>query len=140
MLLFLNDLRYLQQLFSLQWSKRLNSGLKHKKKIKKKNPNTILGHLHAFLLLWGSSLSAKCSVLEYSGCFKKKRQHPPTTHHLLKKLIEWNFEQIRMIIMLPTGNNIHFNRFSFIASYLCSPSFTSYVQDQANYHLWTYRM
>lgn len=55
---------------------------------------------------------------------KKKSLKEPTTQYLIEDqemedLIEWNFEQIEMITMLPTGNNTHYNNFSFIALYLC---------------------
>lgn len=41
---------------------------------------------------------------------KKKSQKEPTTQYLIKDqkrevLIEWNFQQIQMESMLPTGNN-----------------------------------
>lgn len=38
----------------------------------------------------------------------------------MKDLFEWNFEQIEMVTMLPTGSNTHYNNFSFIVSYLSS--------------------
>lgn len=101
-------------------SKILNSGLKGKQHFK------TLVVPHAFLLLWGSGLSAKCDVFAYSDSKKKKKvQKEPTTQYLIKDremedFFEWNFEQIEMLTMLPTGNNTQYNKFSFVVSYLSS--------------------
>lgn len=84
-------------------------------------------HLYSFEVL-----SCQQSVMFLHIVTQKKSPKEPTTQspiedQEMEDLFEWNSEQIEMVTMLPTGNNIQYNNFSFIASYLSFLSFYCFI-------------